>query len=73
MYMFNSAEYLQKVIKDYENGLITIEQMSKRLHHIIDDVTIPDAIHTSGRTDHIVTTQNSGDFDWSYTEEIPAQ
>ena len=48
--MFNSAIYLQQEIDNFIAGKITKEELSKRLHHIIDDVTIPDAVYTKTKS-----------------------
>jgi hypothetical protein len=42
-------EYLEKEIQKYYANEITLEELKKVLHFIIDDVVVPDAIYTKNK------------------------
>jgi hypothetical protein len=42
-------DYLEQNIHEYYEDRITLEELKKALHFLIDDVTIPDAIYTKGQ------------------------
>jgi len=44
-------EYLEKEIQKYYANEITLEELKKVLHFIIDDVVVPDAIYTKKKID----------------------
>jgi len=43
--------YLEIKIQQYYANEITLEELKKVLHFLIDDIVIPDAIYTKGRID----------------------
>ena len=44
-------DYLKQNIQKYYANEITLEELKKVLHFLIDDIVIPDAIYTKGRID----------------------
>jgi hypothetical protein len=44
-------DYLEKKIQQYYANEITLEELKKVLHFLIDDVVIPDAIYTKKKID----------------------
>ena len=45
-------DYLKKNIEKYIASEITLEELKKALHFLIDDVVIPDAIYTKNKMDN---------------------
>jgi hypothetical protein len=45
-------DYLKQNIEKYYANEITLEELKKALHFLIDDVVIPDAIYTKKQMDN---------------------
>ena len=45
-------DYLKQNIQKYLSDKITLEELKKALHFLIDDVVIPDAIYTKKQMDN---------------------
>jgi hypothetical protein len=45
-------DYLKQNIEKYNANEITLEELKKALHFVIDDVVIPDAIYTKKQMDN---------------------
>jgi hypothetical protein len=45
-------DYLEQNMQKYYANEITLEELKKVLHFLIDDVVIPDAIYTKKQMDH---------------------
>jgi hypothetical protein len=44
-------DYLEQNIQKYYANEITLEELKKVLHFLIDDIVVPDAIYTKNKMD----------------------
>jgi hypothetical protein len=44
-------DYLEQNIQKYYANQITLEELKKELHFLIDDIVIPDTIYTKNKMD----------------------